>query len=123
MCVTHAALIDDAVQWAYDQGLTKYHNAASFYPHNLMRRDEAAKFFVNFAKALGKTEYTVSSSACNAFTDLNKAHSDLASYITESCRMGIFKGYDGKFHPTNHLTNAQAVTLLIRIIDGNQPET
>ena len=86
-----AALIDDAISWAYDKGLTRYRTSAAFYPHNLLRRDEAAKFYVNFAEFLGKTAYTVDAGACNGFTDLQKAHSDLLPYLTESCRMGIFK--------------------------------
>ena len=118
-----AALIDDAISWAYNQGLTKYRTSANFYPHNVLRRDEAAKFYVNFAEFLGKTTYTVEASACNSFTDLHKAHNDLLPYITASCRMGIFKGDNGKFLPTNSLTNAQAVTVLMRIIDGNQSES
>ena len=114
---TQAANINDAVSWAYDQGLTKYNSASSFQQNNALRRDEAAKFYVEFAKSLGKTEYTVDASSCTNFTDMQKAAPDLRAYIVEACRMGIFKGGKGRFYPSDKLSNEQAVTVLMRIVD------
>ena len=114
-------LLDDAITWAYTKKLTIYLNPSDFKPDNNIRRDEAAKFFVNFAKLVGKTSYTVNASQCQ-FSDLNQAWDDLREIIVESCRLGIFKGSNGKFNPTGNLSNAEAIAVLVRIVDGYQTE-
>jgi hypothetical protein len=118
----YAALIDDAVSWAYTQHLTIYSNSTDFNQYQAIRRDEATKFFVNFAKLVGKTDYTVSASQCN-FSDLDKAWSDLRDIVVEACRLGIFRGSNGKFNPDGIMTNAEAVTVLVRIVDDYQSES
>jgi hypothetical protein len=116
-----ASNVDEAVSWAHDQGLTIYTDASSFKQNFALRRDEAAKFYVTFAKSLGKTEYVVPASQCQ-FSDLDKAWSDLRAVVVESCRLGIFKGTNGRFRPSENLTDAQAVAVLMRIVDGQQSE-
>ena len=121
-CSFAVTLLDDAVTWAYTKKLTIYLNTDDFKPNNNIRRDEAAKFFVNFAKLVGKTSYTVNANQCN-FSDLNQAWSDLKDIIVESCRLGIFKGSGGKFNPAGNLSNAEAIAVLVRIVDGYQSES
>jgi hypothetical protein len=116
------SLLDNAITRAYTKKLTMHLNADGFKPNNNIRRDEAAKFFVNFAKLIGKTFYTTNSSQCQ-FSDLNKARTDLREIVVESCRLGIFKGNNGKFNPTGNLTNAEAIAVLMRIVDGYQEES
>jgi hypothetical protein len=116
------SLLDNAITWAYTKKLTIYLNADGFKPENNIRRDEAAKFFVNFAKLVGKTSYTLNVNQCQ-FSDINKTRTDLREIVVESCRLGIFKGSNGKFNPTGNLTNAEAVAVLMRIIDGYQEES
>jgi hypothetical protein len=87
-----------------------------------LRRDEAAKFFVEFAKYMGKTAHVVDAHTCNNLKDLDKAHADLRAHIIQSCRMGIFRGQNGNFLPDMYATNAHMMTALMRIMDGNQPE-
>jgi hypothetical protein len=89
---------------------------------NSIRRDEASKFFVQFSKLIGKTTYTKTVAQCT-FSDLDKARPDLKEVVIESCRLGIFQGNKGKFNPTGLMTNAEAVTVLVRIIDGHQSES
>jgi hypothetical protein len=118
----HASLLDDSLAWAYTNNLTRYFSPDYFLPNNSIRRDEASKFFVNFAKLIGKTTYTRTASACQ-FADTNKAISDLQDYVIESCRLGIFNGANGKFYPANNLTNAEAIAVLIRIVSGFENES
>lgn len=40
----------------------------------------------------------------------------------ESCKLGLFQGSNGKFKPQNQLTNAQAITVLVRLLAENQSE-
>jgi hypothetical protein len=120
---SNAASVNEAVTRAYNQGLTQYTNVTSFQQYNALRRDEAAKFYVQFAQSVGKMDYVVPATSCNHFTDLNKAAADLRPYIIQACRMGIFKGGNGRFYPSDKLTNEQAIAVLMRIIDGPQPES
>ena len=120
--VSAMSLLDDAITRAYTKKLTMFMLPEDFRPYQAMRRDEAAKFFVDFAKLVGKTTYVVPAEQCQ-FSDLNQAWDDLRAVVVESCRLGIFKGSKGKFLPNGILTNAQAVVVLMRIIDGYQPES
>lgn len=104
---------DAALSWMYDNGLTKYDNADAFRPFDNLRRDEAAKFFVNFMAA-AKLNVTENADANCMFTDLADATSDLLGDIDASCKLGLFKGSDGKFMPAATLTKAQAIAVLVR---------
>jgi hypothetical protein len=115
-------LLDNAITWAYTKKFTSSFSTDEFKPYQAIRRDEAAKFFVLFAKLVGKTQEVIPSSQCQ-FSDLNKARTDLKGIVVESCTLGIFKGNKEKFTPDGMLTNAQAVTVLMRIIDGYQIES
>ena len=42
----------------------------------------------------------------------------MAPYIASTCSYGIFKGSQGKFLAQNPLTKAEALTVLIRILEG-----
>lgn len=104
---------DAALSWMYDNGLTKYDTADAFRPFDNLRRDEAAKFFVNFVTA-AKLNVTENADANCAFTDLADATSDLLGDIDSACKLGLFKGSDGKFMPAATLTKAQAIAVLVR---------
>lgn len=113
--------LDNAVSWMSQNGLTTSTTTAKFKPNNWLRRDEAAKFFVQFAKILWKTDYIRTDAQCT-FSDINSSWSDLKNIIIESCKMGLFKGSKWKFNPQGKLTNAQSITVLIRLIIGPQNE-
>lgn len=119
--VWQAAILDDAVTWMSTNGLTIFMNTSDYKPNNYIRRDEAAKMFVKFAKILEKITYVKTVAECQ-FSDLNDAHADLKDIIVESCRLGIFQWSAGKFMPTASLTNEQAVAVLVRIYDGPKSE-
>lgn len=116
-----ATTIEDAVAWAYTQKLTIHYSTEDFWSSKLIRRDEAAKFFVKFAKLLWKTSYIVNANQC-IFFDKNQARDDLQDTIVEACRLGLFKGNNGKFNPTGNITNAEVIAVLVRLVDGYQPE-
>ena len=113
--------VDDAISWMYDNGLTIHNNKTDFNATRWLRRDEAAKFYVNFAKLLGKTTYVKTSSQC-VFSDINSSWSDLKDIVVESCRLWLFQWSKWKFNPTSQLTNAQAITVLVRLLAWNQSE-
>ena len=113
--------VDDAISWMYDNGLTIHNNKIDFMANRWLRRDEAAKFYVNFSKLLGKTTYVKTTNQC-VFSDINDSRFDLKDIVVESCRLWLFQGSKGKFSPKSQLTNAQAITVLVRLLAGNQSE-
>jgi hypothetical protein len=117
---TNAAVLQDAIQWGYDEGLTSYNTTATFRSNDSLRRDEAAKFFVEFAGLNGKTNSNYGRDCL--FYDINKSRSDLKGYVTDACSYGFLKGKNGYVNPDQKLTNAQAVTVVVRMIDGIQSE-
>ncbi|MDR0607279.1 MAG: hypothetical protein LBG52_02770 [Candidatus Peribacteria bacterium] len=119
MSVTSASLLSDAIQWGYDQGLTRYTTPSEFRSYDSLRRDEASKFFIEFVNTQG---YATSYGANCYFSDEYLAISDLRSYLKTACEYGIFNGANGKFLPDQKLTNAQAITVVVRILDGKQSE-
>lgn len=112
--------LENAIMWMYNAGLTMYNDVEHFLPDNNMTREEASKFFSVFAKKeFGLREK--SNNTCN-FTDTKWADQTLVSSITSSCRLWIFKWYNNKFMFKDKLTNAQAVTVLMRIMFGTMQE-
>ncbi len=105
-----------AVDWMYTAGLTSKATLADFLPNKTMTRQEASKFFSVFAKSeFNKTEKA--SDTC-AFSDMRLSDTTLTTSITSACKLGIFKWYKGNFDPRAKLDNAQAITVLIRIMVG-----
>lgn len=116
-----AAVLDEAVTWMNKNNLTIFKTVTDYKPNNYLRRDEAAKLFVNFAKLKNKDVYIKTAEECK-FSDLNDAHKDLKDIVLESCRMGIFQWANGKFMPRWSLINEQAVAVLLRVIGEKQSE-
>lgn len=111
----------EAVNYLYDQKLTKYNTLASFQADTSLRRDEAAKFFSLFAIQVMKKQEDITKNC--TFNDLVEGHTDLQPNVISACRLGIFKGSNSMFNPTAPLTNGEALAVLIRILSGNRDET
>lgn len=116
--------LQNAVTWMYTNGLTRYNSVALFMPNDTITREQASKFFGEFAKVaygkqLDKSWNTVQ--RCD-FKDLNTADNTLKANIVEACLLNIFYGSKGKFLPKQNLTNGQAVTVAIRIMEGEKSE-
>lgn len=115
--VTFASWMSDVVSRMHEKGLTKFKTESTFWVNKLIRRDEAAKFFSTFSPLLEKTK-KLSKSDCK-FSDLNEGWKDSIPYIKYACKRGFISGSKWKFNPKGNLTNAQAITILMRMIDGN----
>lgn len=113
--------LQDAIDRMYKQWLTKYDTIDGYMPEKNMTREEAAKFFGVFAvEQFSKTEY--STNECD-FYDINKADRSLIDNITQACRLWIFKWSRWNYMPKANLTNAEAITVLIRIMVWMQDES
>lgn len=114
--------LSNAILRMYNNWLTKFSDPTSFISENWLRRDEATKFFVQYAKEVMWMTPDTSKTSCS-FSDLSSAWSDLKDAIKESCQLWLFQWYNGKFMPTQKLTNAQAISVFIRLIDGKKDES
>ena len=110
-----------ALVWMHDRGMTRYETSKEFRPYDLLSRQEAAKFFSQFTKevlykVLDQTRYCV-------FDDLGWVDPTLKNAILESCMLHVFWWSAGNFFPHDVFTKWQAMTVLIRALDGYKEET
>jgi hypothetical protein len=89
---------------------------------NWLRRDEAAAFFARFARDVLGMAPDTSKAECNVFTDISLWHTDLQSEMIVACQLWLFRWSNGLFMPTASFTNAQALTVLVRLVDGTKSE-
>lgn len=114
--------MEDAIKWMYDNWLTIYDNWSTFMAYDPITREQASKFFVEFAvKVLWKDRWTVSS--YDIFTDIKNANPTLKNHIIYSYNMWMFKWNNWKFMPFNNLTIAQSLAVLIRLVDWQLDES
>ena len=107
-----------AVNFMAENGLSSTANSVEEYqPLATVKREAAAKFFVNFAKKFFNKQADTTK-VCQ-FDDINEAQSWAVPYIVEACQMGLLKGADGKFMPKAELTKLQFLTVLARMAKNN----
>ena len=108
----------EAVNFMKTNGLSSTANSvAQYQPLATVKREAAAKFFVNFAKKFFNKKPDTTK-VCT-FSDINKAQSWAVPYIIEACQMGLLKGVNGKFLPKQDLTKLQFLTVLARLVKNN----
>lgn len=105
------------LDFGYANWLTIFNEVSKFRPADDLLREESTKFFTQaFDKLFSST--TLSSTSSCAFSDITTADQTLIPFIVQSCEKWIFKWSDGKFWPKRKLTNAEAIAVVIRMIDG-----
>lgn len=112
--------LDDAVQWMYDNDLTRYDNIQDYRPADTLTREQAAKFFWNFALYMEKSAIKWADEC--QFIDIANADYTLTPHILSACQLGIFQWSQGKFMPFDTITRAEALTVVVRTIDWFQDE-
>lgn len=101
----------------YAYGLTIYNNVPQFRPTDELLREESTKFFTQAFNKLFSSAPLSKTTSC-VFSDITTGDKSLVTFVVQSCELGIFKWSDGKFYPRRKLTNAEAVAVVIRLIDG-----
>ena len=105
----------DYIAYAYFYGIVTGYEDGTFRPEDPITRAEAAGMIAK-AKNISRV------SGVTVFTDLNP-DSWYVGYVEALGRLEILHGYgDGTFRPANHLTRAEAVTMLVRISDAAPSE-
>ena len=101
-------------QWLLKSyGLTKFTDTDSYKPENWLKRYEAAKMFVEFARNVLCREKNIIYN--NQYTDINNIDPTLKPYIIEAYEYGIMKWSKWEFRPTDTISNKEFVTILIRM--------
>jgi hypothetical protein len=119
--VTKDEVLLEAIQWMYNNWLTIYNTPQDFLPNDEITREQASKFFVEFAaKVLWKDRWTISN--YNIFSDLWKANPTLKDHIIYANNMWLFKWSNWKFNPFNKLTKAQAIAVTVRMANWYMDE-
>ncbi len=118
LSILNSPEVVEAIQRMRDHGLTNAKDIASYAPFETLTREQAAKMFAQFAKALNFSALSGAVS-CN-FSDLAKADISLKTSIQEACALGLMQGNKGAFEPKIWLTKAQFTTMLIRLAEGKR---
>ena len=105
----------------FDNGLTTMTSEAAFRPDDGVSRGEIAKFFAQFAELQGLSK-TKTVEDCQ-FNDVGWYDATLVPHIVSACEYGLVKGSQGSYFPNKQLTEAEALTVVIRAIAGMQDET
>lgn len=106
----------------HKKGLTIHSTWAAFKPDRAIRRDESAKMLTRSLIYLPQPVGFTNATGC-VFTDLDKARSDLRPFILQSCTNGLFRGNRGVFNPDKTITNGQLLTVVGRMLFGQQDES
>lgn len=112
--------LQEAISWMYNGWLTSYNTIDKFLPNDYLTREQASKIFVRFANTLWKYDDVHKN---HTFTDVKNADPTLVTYIWNAYSMWMIKWSNNRFMPFNKLTQAQALAIIIRAIDGVQNET
>ncbi len=102
-----------AIQFLYNNGLTKFSSKDTFRPDALITREQAAKFIVVYAEKLKWV--TPDSNKTYVFADINDGDPTLKDYVLKSYQMWIFNWYGSVFKPHRNLTKWWALAVLLRV--------
>lgn len=112
----------DALQWMYQSNMTRYKKSSDYNPGWFLLREQAAKFFSQYAVNNGLKRPAKNEHSCD-FADIKAADESLQSAIQMVCRYGFMKGSGGKFHPKKVMSKAEVLTVLVRMKAWLQDET
>lgn len=113
--------LSEAIEWMYENWLTIYNTPETFMINDSLTREQASKFFAQFASKVLNKDFT-DDTDLDKFSDIEKADSSLTYYIMQANHLWLFQWLDGKFMPHDKLTQSQAITVAIRMLDWNLDE-
>jgi len=114
--------VQEAISFIHGEGITRFGTVETFGADRNIRRDEVATMFARTYKIFVSDSVPALPARCS-FEDLDQAHNDLVWIVRESCALWLFQWSNGRFLPRSTFTNAQALTVLVRMVAGQEPET
>jgi hypothetical protein len=100
--------------------MTMYNQPDLFRPTDLVTRQEAAKFFVQFATLIWGVDSATD--VCVA-RDIQESDPTLRMSLLDACKRWIMKWYKGNIYPTQVLSKAEWMTMLLRILSWWKDES
>ena len=120
LSILNSPEVVEAIQWMKENWLTSANNTTDYNPFDYLTREQAAKMFAQFAKALNYTALTWENTNACEFSDLKDADPTLKSSIQEVCNLWLMQGSNGVFSPKTTITKSQFITMLIRLYEGKR---
>ena len=105
-----------ALAWMYANWLTMYNNSGDYRMYDVLTREEAAKIIWQAYSVFGLDTGVVKNNSCT-FKDANLFNPTLSAHIANVCQWWLFQWSDWNYMPRNNLTKAQAMAVLIRMIE------
>ncbi|MDR2189707.1 MAG: S-layer homology domain-containing protein [Candidatus Peribacteria bacterium] len=114
------SLVDDpefneAINRMYDAQITNYNTPDAYMPFQKITREQVAKMLDKFATATTLT--TIRNPSPCSFSDVSSG-SAFFTAISNVCKYGAMKGANGKFSPTEIVSKAEFIAILIRLFEG-----
>ncbi len=115
------AELKKAIERMYDNWLTQYNTLENFWSEKYLTREQAAKFFATFYSKVLNKKFNENINS-KIFSDMDKANPDLKYYVFRAYNMWLFKWFKWRFMPTDKLTQAQAISVAIRMLNWDLEE-
>jgi len=119
LSILNSPEVVEAIQWMRENWLTNAKDTTTYNPFDYLTREQAAKMFSQFAKALNYEALTWEDISCE-FSDLKEADPNLKTSIQEVCNLWLMQGNNGIFWPKTTITKSQFITMLIRLYEGKR---
>lgn len=105
----------ELVLWANGLGMTKFPTLGQFDFDAFVTREQAAKMIVTAIKRSGAEIWAIKQpdGSC-VWTDTDWIDNSLREFADDSCRLGLLKGFEGKFMAKAYLTDTDAMTIMVR---------
>lgn len=115
----YAQSFPTVLEWMYSNGLTMYNQVSDFRPNDFITRGEASKFVTKYAEV----EWLIKNYNQCAFSDIDGYDYTLVPTIKEACEYGLMKWSNGVYNPNGNITEAQAITVVVRSLKWFLDET
>ena len=113
--------LKNAIEWMYKNWLTQYSTPETFWSDDYLTREQAAKLFSTFySKVLDKKfSETIN---LKIFSDMDKVNPELRYFVFQAYDMWLFRWAKWRFMPKDTLTQSQAISVAIRMVNWNLEE-
>lgn len=105
-----------ALAWMYKNWLTMYDNSWDYRMYDQITREEAAKMIWQAYTVFGLDTTITKNTSCT-FLDSAKFNPTLSIHIANVCKRWLFQWSNGYYLPTDNLSKAQSMAVLIRMIE------
>lgn len=103
---------------AYEKGLVSFEN--DLYAEDDLNRGQFSWIILKYLENVAKKEYQAGNCKAEDLYNASPLHQEALKKV---CEYGIMKGEKNRLYPLWKLTNAQALAVVMRIVDSRQQES